>query len=148
MPKTQLDTVTVADRLRPALLRLGRELRRETRAAGVSPEQVALLVTIKYAPGAGVNELAARERVSPPAMTKHVDRLERDRLVKRTRSETDGRRVGLTITDEGARTLRRVRSRRTAWLAQRLGELEPDELAAVEAAIEPLARLLHEGEGR
>jgi DNA-binding MarR family transcriptional regulator len=95
-----------------------------------------------------VNELAARERVSPPAMTKHVDRLERDGLVKRTRSETDGRRVGLTITDEGARTLRRVRSRRTAWLAQRLGELEPDELAAVEAAIEPLARLLHEGEGR
>jgi DNA-binding MarR family transcriptional regulator len=150
MPNTQLDTVAVAvaDRLRPALLRLGRELRRETRAAGVSPEQVALLVTIKYAPGAGVNELATRERMSPPAMTKHVDRLERDGLVKRTPSESYRRRVGLTLTDAGQRMLRKVRSRRTAWLAQRLGELTEDELLAIEAAVEPLTRLIHEGEGR
>ena len=148
MPATEIDTTAVADALRPALLRLGRELRRETRAEGVSPEQVALLVTIKYAPGAGVNELAARERVSPPAMTKHVDRLEREGLVKRTPSLSDRRRVGLTLTEEGARVLRRVRSRRTAWLAQRLGELSDDELVAVEAAVAPLARLLHEGEGR
>lgn len=148
MPATEIDVTAVADALRPALLRLGRELRRETRAEGVSPEQVALLVTIKYAPGAGVNELAARERVSPPAMTKHVDRLEREGLVKRTPSLSDRRRVGLTLTEEGARVLRRVRSRRTAWLAQRLGELSDDELVAVEAAVAPLAKLLHEGEGR
>jgi hypothetical protein len=40
--------------------------------------------------------------------------------------------------------LRRVRSRRTAWLASRLGELSPAELAAVEAAVEPLSRLVEE----
>ncbi|MHB8469159.1 MAG: MarR family winged helix-turn-helix transcriptional regulator [Gaiellaceae bacterium] len=148
MPKTAIDTLSVADRLRPALMRLGRELRRETRAAGISPEQVALLVTIKYAPGSGVNELAASERVSPPALTKHVDRLERDGYVKRTPSASDGRRVGLTLTEDGRRILRKVRSRRTAWLARRLGELTETELAAVEAAVEPLTRLIHEGEGR
>lgn len=148
MPKTAVDTVALADALRPALLRVGRELRREARALGASPEQVALLVSIKYAPGIGIGELAARERVSPPAMTKHVDRLERDRLVERTQSEDDRRRVGLTLTDEGRRLLRSVRSRRTAWLAQRLGELAPSELSALEAAVGPLSRLLHEGEGR
>ena len=121
---------------------MGRELRRETRALGASPEQVALLVSIKYAPGIGIRELAARERVSPPAMTKHVDRLERDGLVERTQSEDDRRRVGIRLTDEGQRLLRRVRSRRTAWLATRLNALTHDELAAVEAAAEPLARLL------
>jgi len=40
--------------------------------------------------------------------------------------------------------LRRVRSRRTAWLAQRLRGLSPKELEAVEAAVEPLRRLLPE----
>jgi DNA-binding MarR family transcriptional regulator len=123
---------------------VGRELRREARAVGVSPEQVSLLVAIKYAPGIGLRELADRERVSPPAMTKHVDRLERDGLVARTPSAEDRRRVGVSLTEEGQRLLRRVRSRRTAWLAQRLRGLSPKELAAVEAAIEPLRRLIPE----
>jgi DNA-binding MarR family transcriptional regulator len=140
------DTVAVADALRPVLLRVGRELRREARAVGISPEQVSLLVAIKYAPGVGARELAARERISPPAMTKHVDRLERDGLVTRTPSPGDKRRIGLTLTDEGQRALRRVRSRRTAWLASRLRELSADELAAVEAAVEPLSRLLPQDE--
>jgi DNA-binding MarR family transcriptional regulator len=139
-----VDTVALADVLRPALLQVGRELRREARAVGVSPEQVSLLVAIKYAPGIGLRELAARERVSPPAMTKHVDRLERDGLVARTPSAEDRRRVGVSLTEEGQRVLRRVRSRRTAWLAQRLRGLSPEELAAVEAAVEPLRRLLPE----
>src|ERR1700756_2929549 len=91
MPKTQIDTLTIADRLRPVLLRVGRELRREARQVGVSPEQVALLVAIKYSPGIGVRELAARERVSPPALSNRVDRLEEDGLVVRTPSDADRR---------------------------------------------------------
>jgi DNA-binding MarR family transcriptional regulator len=140
------DTVTVADALRPVLLRVGRELRREARAVGISPEQVSLLVAIKYAPGTGIRDLAAHERISAPALTKHIDRLERDGLVVRKPSPNDGRRIGLALTEEGQRVLRRVRSRRTAWLATRLRGLDADELAAVEAAIEPLSRLLRENE--
>jgi DNA-binding MarR family transcriptional regulator len=146
MPKTEIDALSIADRLRPVLLQVGRELRREAREVGISPEQVSLLVAIKYAPGIGVRELAARERVTPPALSNHVDRLERDGLVSRTPSASDGRRVGLTLTDEGQRMLRRVRSRRTAWLATRLRGLSSEELEAVEAAVEPLSRLLHEDE--
>jgi DNA-binding MarR family transcriptional regulator len=146
MPKTAIDTLSIADRLRPVLLQVGRELRREAREVGISPAQVSLLVAIKYTPGIGVRELAARERVSPPALSNHVDRLERDGLVSRTPSASDRRRVGLALTDEGQRVLRRVRSRRTAWLATRLGGLTPEELDAVEAAVEPLWHLLHEDE--
>ncbi|MEN3343259.1 MAG: hypothetical protein V7644_2663 [Actinomycetota bacterium] len=142
--QAQGDTVAVADALRPVLLRVGRELRREARAVGVSPEQVSLLVAIKYTPGVGVRELAGRERISPPALTNHVNRLERAGLVARTPSSGDRRRVGLALTDEGQRVLRRVRSRRTAWLATRLGTLSADQLAAVEAAVGPLSQLLDE----
>jgi len=120
--------MAVADRLRPTLLHLSRELRRE-RIAGVSPHQVSLLSSIKYTPGVTVGELAAEERVSTAAMSKRVSRLQR---------------VGLTLTDDGQRTLRRVRSRRTAWLASRLGALSRAELAAVSAAVDSLARLLSE----
>jgi DNA-binding MarR family transcriptional regulator len=143
----ELDAMAVADRLRPMLLRLARELRRE-RIAGVSSQQVGLLVSIKYAPDVTVGELASEERVSTAAMSKRISRLERDGLVARTPSEADRRRIGLTLTDEGQRTLRRVRSRRTAWLASRLDSLSPAELAAVAAALEPLTRLVAEEEGQ
>ena len=145
--KQQLDAMAVADRLRPTLLRLARELRKE-RIAGVSPHQVGLLVAIKYTPGVTVGSLAAEERVSTAAMSKRVTRLERDGLVDRTPSATDRRCIGLTLSEEGQRTLRRVRSRRTAWLASRLGTLSRDELAAVGAAVEPLMRLIADEEGR
>jgi DNA-binding MarR family transcriptional regulator len=141
-----IDTVEVANALRPVLLRVGRELRREAREEGISPEQVSLLVAVKYSPGIGIRDLAAHERISAPALTKHADRLERNGLVMRTPDPHDGRRIGLTLTEEGHRVLRRVRSRRTAWLATRLRGLDAAELAAVEAAVEPLSRLLKEEE--
>lgn len=103
-------------------------------------------MAIKYAPGIGVGALASRERISKPAMSNHVDRLQRDGLVARTPNASDRRRVGLTLTEEGQRVLRRVRSRRTALLVSRLGKLSEAELTAVEAAIEPLTQLLDEEE--
>lgn len=150
MPKARTaattDIVALADRLRPVLLRLARELRKESRAAGVSPGQVSLLVAVKYSPGIGVKELAARERVSAPAMSRQVERLVQAGFVERTASADDRRRVGLRLTEHGTRVLRQVRSRRTVWLARRLGTISAGELAALESAVEPLARLLDEEE--
>ena len=135
------DPTAVANRLRPALLRLNRELRRETHALGVSSGQAALLHQIAIDPGLGVNELAARERRSPAGMSKSVARLESAGLVKRAGLD-DRRRVGLTLTEEGSRVLASVRRRRTAWLAGRLRGLSSRELHAVESAIDPLLKLL------
>jgi DNA-binding MarR family transcriptional regulator len=137
------DPVAVANRLRPVLHKLNRHLRRETHSLGVTSGQVSLLAQIGRSPGIGVRELAALERMSSPGMSKYVARLERAGLVRRTET-ADRRRVGLELTEEGQRVLRSVRSRRTAWLASRLRGLDPDDLAAVEAAVEPLALLLEE----
>jgi DNA-binding MarR family transcriptional regulator len=137
-----LQPVEVAGRLRPVLLQLNRELRREVHPLGVTGGQVALLVQIRRHPGIGVRELAALERISPAGMSGHVKRLERAGLVERTADASDLRRQGLSVTAAGDRVLRSVRSRRTAWLAARLKELDPEELGAIERALEPLARLL------
>jgi DNA-binding MarR family transcriptional regulator len=134
----------VANRLRPALLKLARELRRESHALGVTGGQVTLLIQIQRNRGIGVNDLAARERISAPAMSKQVDRLERAGLVRRTPDENDRRRQGLSLTAEGERVLRSVKSRRTAWLAARLERLGPDDLEALDAAVEPLLSLLED----
>jgi DNA-binding MarR family transcriptional regulator len=136
-----VDEVALANRLRPALLRLARELRREIHSLGVTGGQVSLLVAIKYAPGIGVRELAAQEKISPAAISKAVGKLEALGLVERSALE-DRRRVGLTVSEKGHQVLRSVRSRRTIWLAERLKELTPDEQRAVEAAVEPLEKLL------
>src|SRR5438874_11117983 len=135
--RREIDTVAVADALRPVLLRVGRELRREARAVGVSPEQVSLLVAIKYTPGIGVRELAARERISPPALTNHVHRLERAGLVARTPSARDRRRVGPTLPDEGQRGLRRARPPPPAGAGPPPGALAPAAGSALRAAGAP-----------
>ena len=136
------DPLAVANRLRPVLLRLARELRRESEDLGVTSRQVTLLWLIRSRPGLSLRELAAEERISAPALSGHVDRLVRAGLVERVREVDDRRRVGLALTEDGTRLLRRVRARRTSWLADHLRELEPADIDAIEAAIEPLGRLL------
>jgi DNA-binding MarR family transcriptional regulator len=146
MPVLTLTPLEVANRLRPALLKLARELRRESHALGVTGGQVSLLIQIQRHRGIGVRGLAALERMSPASMSGYVDRLERAGLVQKTPDPNDRRRQGLSLTDEGERVVRSVRSRRTAWLATRLQQLDPDELAALDAAVEPLMGLVEEVE--
>jgi DNA-binding MarR family transcriptional regulator len=141
---SRIETTTLANRLRPVLLKLNRELRREIHSLGVTGGQVSLLVQIKYAPGVGVRELAARERMSVPGMSKFVARLEEAGLIERHEVGGDRRRVGLHVTPAGHRVLRSVKSKRTAWLAARLGSLDDEQLKALDAAVEPLSLLLEE----
>ena len=121
-----LDTTELANRLRPVLLKLNRELRREIHSLGVTGGQVALLVQIKARPEIGMRELAAVERMSVPGMAKFIARLEEAGLVQRAPVAGDQRRVGLSLTAAGHKVLRSVKSKRTAWLSARLGQLDPD----------------------
>jgi DNA-binding MarR family transcriptional regulator len=139
-----LTPIEVAGRLRPVLLKLNRELRRETAAFGVTGGQATLLGLIRRSPGIGVRELAARERIAPASMSVGVARLEKAGLVRRTADPLDGRRQALSVTEEGDRVLRTVRTRRTAWLAARLHRLPPEKLAAVSGALDALAELLED----
>jgi DNA-binding MarR family transcriptional regulator len=140
--ETTVTPELVATELRPVLLRLARELRHETEQVGITARQATLLWLVKRSPGLSLAELAAEEGISPPAMSGHVDRLERAGLLERVRETGDRRRVGLELTEDGAKLLKSVRARRTTWLVQRLGILRPDELEAIEAAIPALLRLL------
>lgn len=142
---TTIQPIDVANRLRPVLLQLSRHLRRELAPLGITAGQAALLHAVRTNPGIGVRDLARREGVSAAAMSTALTRLETAGLLTRSRTGDDRRRVGLELTESGHRVLRSARSRRTAWLAARLKHLTPEQLAAVDGAIDPLLDLL-EGE--
>jgi DNA-binding MarR family transcriptional regulator len=143
---TTATPVDIANRLRPVLLHLNRHLRREVHTSGVSAGQLSLLGLINGNPGIGVAELAAREGMSMPSVSNHIDRLEASGLVTRRQAERDRRRVDLEVTPEGLRVLRVIRTKRTAWLSSRLDRLADGDLAAVAAAIAPLEALLVQAE--
>ena len=75
------DPITVANKLRPVLLRLARQLRKETESLGVTSRQVTLLWLIHQNPGLSLRELAESEGISAPALSGHVDRLEKALLI-------------------------------------------------------------------
>jgi DNA-binding MarR family transcriptional regulator len=135
------DSAALANRLRSVLLRLGRELRREGQALGVTPAQVSLLEAIRADPGLTATDLAERERVSAAAMSGLLVRLEASRLIVRTRA-ADRRRIGLTLTPEGEKVVRSVRGRRTSLLAERLERLTPEQRDRIEVALGSLEALL------
>jgi DNA-binding MarR family transcriptional regulator len=141
-----ISPVDLANELRPTLLQINRQLRKELTPLGITAVQAALLHAIRTTPGIGIRQLAEREGMSKPAMTTAVDRLEAIGLVHRKRSPRDARRVELELTEKGQRVSRSARSRRTAWLAERLRRLEPGELEALDDAVAPLRRLLEVGE--
>jgi DNA-binding MarR family transcriptional regulator len=132
----------LAEELRPALLRIGRHLRRETEELGVTSHQATLLWLVRTRPGLSLRELANEEGISAPSLSAHVDRLEALGLIRRVRSSDDRRRVGLELTPEGRTTLRRVRARRTTWLANRLAGLADEDRERVERALPALKALL------
>ena len=140
--ETTLSAQEIAEELRPTLLRIARYLRRETEELGVTSHQATLLWLVRSRPGLSLRELAQEEGISAPSLSAHVDRLESLGLIRRVRSTDDRRRVGLELTPEGRATLRRVRARRTTWLANRLDRLSDEDRERLEAALPALRALL------
>ena len=143
-PPQPLKPAELADRLRPVMLKLSRHLRREALKVGVSALDAQILLTIGKRPGAGISELAELEQMSRPAMSDHVKRLEASGWVRREEEAPDGdrRRVRLLLSPAGVQTLNAIRRSRNDWIEARLARLDANELRALGAAIDPLARLV------
>ena len=134
------DTTELAGQLRVVIARLARILRQQDQS-GLAPTLLAALTTIGRLGPLTFGELAAHEQVAAPTVTKAVQKLEAKGLVARRPDPDDGRVWRVAITAAGRRQLEQNRRRRTAWLATRLGELEPDEIDRLAAAIDVLEGL-------
>jgi DNA-binding MarR family transcriptional regulator len=143
--RPRAEVSALADSLRPALLRISRQLRRETQSLGLSPLDASLLTAVSKREGLGVSELAELEQTSRPTMSAHVKRLEAAGWLKRLPPPTDDkRRFGLMISTSGRKALDAVRRRRNDWLEARLAALDPAAREALERAIDPLMQIAGE----
>ena len=121
----------VADRLHSAALHLLRRLRTEDDALGISPPRLSALSVVVFAGPIGIGALAAAEGVAAPTMSRLVDGLERDALVRRRADPADARGVLVEATAAGRTILKKGRRRRVRTLAERLEGLSGEELEQV-----------------
>ncbi|MET0275704.1 MAG: MarR family transcriptional regulator [Acidimicrobiia bacterium] len=136
----------LAVRLRMAVARVHRRARTEAVTDGddVSASRFAALATIQKRGPITLGELAAEEQVQPPSMTRIVARLEGQGLVERAVDPDDRRVARVEITPAGAELLAITRTRRNAFLAQRIERFTDDERVALAAALPLLERILED----
>lgn len=143
---SRLDTGALAGRLRLAIVRTSRRLRQQALGAEgggeISPTLSAALATIDVHGPVTPSELAERERVKRPTATRTIANLEKLGLVSRTPDPSDGRGSLVAATPEGRALMKRMRTRKNAYLASRIRDLPADELETLEHAAEILERLL------
>ena len=137
------DETELASRLRLAITRTARRLR-QTAGADLGPSQLAALATIERHGPLAPGEVAEREGIKPPTATRILANLERAGLVARVTDPSDRRSSILTVTGDGRGLLRRLRARKTAYLAQRLRDLPADDVAALTRAADVLERMLED----
>ncbi len=131
----------LAARLRLAIGRLHRRFSRLA-VGGLTPSQLSVLVTIEQYGPLRLGDLATREVITPPTVTRLVASLQDRELVSRVTDPEDGRAALIEIAPAGRLLLERIRRERTAAIAERLGRLDPATRAQVGSAVELLEYLL------
>ena len=131
----------IAAPLRLAVTRMARRLRQEA-DTGLTPSQLAALASIERHGPLTPSRLAELERISRPTATRLLRGLVDAGLVARTPDPADGRSAHVAIEPKGRDLLRRLRSRKNAYLSRLLTGLEPGELETLDRAAEILERLL------
>ena len=134
----------LAPRLRLGIARMARRLRQEA-GAELSPSQTAALATIERHGPLTPSELAVRERVQRPTVTRVLARLEEAGLVERAADPADRRSSLVSVSAAGRELLDALRTRKDAFLARRLERLDDDDRAVLDRAAAILERMLQEG---
>lgn len=132
---------TLASRLRLAVVRLNRRLRAQRADSALTLSQLSALSCLHKAGSMTPGELAAKEGVQPPSMTRVIAALEDNGLVTRRAHPTDGRQAIVEVTEAGQARIEEEVSIRERWLDQHLAELDEDELAVLSRAAEIIDRL-------
>lgn len=131
----------LAARLRLAVGRLHRRIRIDGRES-IPPLQLSALVTIEQYGPLRLSEIARREAVTAPTMSRVLTALDEHGLVVRNSDPQDARGVLVTLSETGRAALAVVRSHRTALVARRLARLDAEQCAALRAALPALEALL------
>ena len=137
------EAAALGAQLRLAIARLSRRIRQQAAITGdeLTVSAQGALATIERFGPITLGELAGVEQVRPPSMTRIVARLEEYGYATRVVDPADRRVARAEITPAGRELLARSRTRKDAYLAQRVALLTDDERATLARAVPLLERL-------
>lgn len=133
----------LASELSTLITRLVKKLRKKT-ATG---QQLSLTerTTLGLLKDGGMlpSELAAAEMITNQSMSQILNHLLELGLIDRTASETDKRKVIISLTAAGQETIQRVKSEKNEWLCEALAATCNDEEQEIlRRALAPLGRII------
>jgi DNA-binding MarR family transcriptional regulator len=151
-PTMETNLAETAAHLRLVINRAARRMRQEA-GTELRASHASALTSVELHGPLTPSELAEVERIKRPTATRILRGLEEEGLVERTPDPKDGRSALISLTGEGRERLRRLRQRKNAYLARRMRDLDPRDVATLERAAEILERMLEgdrapRGEGR
>ncbi|MGA2504985.1 MAG: MarR family transcriptional regulator [Anaerolineales bacterium] len=129
----------------PIIMRVIRSEMRNHRSADLAIPQFRALLFINRNPGSSLQTLATHLGLTPPTVSKMVDGLVLNRLVRRADSPRDRRMVTLTLTAQGGTILEKARNGTQAKLIEVLSRLTPEEGETVSQAMKLLHALFMPG---
>lgn len=129
------ETHDVADRLHSVAVHVLRRLRRVDTASRLSAPRLSALSVVVFGGPIALSDLAAAEQVRRPTMTRLVQALQREGLVRRLADPGDGRVTCIAATKKGLQVMRAGRERRVAMLAGLLRDLPAAERKAIRQAV-------------
>ena len=123
-------------------IHLLRNVRSEDTAMGIGPAQASALSVVVFGGPVSLNELAAAEQVKPPTMSRIVEALVREELVRREVNGQDRRSITISSTEKGTRIIHEGRNRREKRLINMLSQLNSREVSCLGEASAILSKIL------
>ena len=136
--------IQLATELRTVIARLVKKLRKES----VTGQQLSLterssMVLLQQHTELLPSELASMEKITNQSMSQILNHLLELGYINRNISETDKRKVLISLTESGEKMLAQVRSERDEWLLRAIAETCSDEeVLLLKQAIGPLTKLV------
>lgn len=138
MDRTDISLVALRRILR-ATDRYARDL---AKAAGLTAAQFRVLQVVAERGFCTAKDIAQRMRISQATVTSLVDKLVRQGMVTRQRSETDRRQTNIVITDLGRETIKKAPDALQQRYVRKFEALEDWEQASLISALERVAAML------
>ncbi|OUM84537.1 MarR family winged helix-turn-helix transcriptional regulator, partial [Caldibacillus debilis] len=111
---------------------------------GITPPQFVAMQWLFEEGDMTIGELSNKMYLAFSTTTDLIDRLEKNRLVKRTKDEKDRRVVRVQLLEEGVRIIDEVIKKRQQYLAGLLVNFEPEEREELQQYLQKLHRYMKE----
>ncbi|TNC24373.1 MarR family winged helix-turn-helix transcriptional regulator [Amycolatopsis alkalitolerans] len=146
MTRVPNEAARLAGALRGVVGHLHRRLRQVDNAGVLTPSQSAVLARLHRKGPATQAQLAAAEHVRQQSMGATLGALDELGYIERARDPRDGRRVVISLSGLGSKTVQGVHQHREEWLATALSRFTPAERERIEQALPLLERVAQSGE--